>query len=84
MPKHPKCIIEEERILNDVDAVIPRIRPSMTFYGCALTRHFESLGIFALNGSAAISQSRDKLFSLQLLQESGLDIPTFWFCEFTC
>ncbi|MGS2717767.1 30S ribosomal protein S6--L-glutamate ligase [Eionea flava] len=69
------------RILNDVDAVIPRIRPSMTFYGCALTRHFESLGIFALNGSAAISQSRDKLFSLQLLQESGLDIPTSGFAN---
>jgi len=69
------------RILNDLDAVIPRIRPSMTFYGCALTRHFESLGIFALNGSAAISHSRDKLFSLQLLQESGLDIPTSGFAN---
>lgn len=69
------------RILNDVDAIIPRIRPSVTFYGCALTRHFESLGIYALNGSAAISQSRDKLFSLQLLQESGVDIPTSGFAN---
>ena len=69
------------RILNDLDAVIPRIRPSVTFYGCALTRHFESLGVYALNGSLAISQSRDKLFSLQLLQQNGLDIPTSGFAN---
>jgi ribosomal protein S6--L-glutamate ligase len=68
-------------ILNDLDAVIPRIRPSMTFYGCALTRHFESLGVFALNTAQAISSSRDKLYSLQLLQRSGLDIPTTGFAN---
>lgn len=68
-------------LLNDLDAVIPRIRPSMTFYGCALIRHFESLGTFSLNGSAAISHSRDKLFSLQLLQRSSLDIPTSGFAN---
>jgi ribosomal protein S6--L-glutamate ligase len=69
------------RMLGDFDAVIPRIRPSVTFYGCALTRHFESLGVYALNGSLPISQSRDKLFSLQLLQQSGLDIPTSGFAS---
>lgn len=69
------------RILNDLDAVIPRIRPSMTFYGCALTRHFESLGVMALNNSEAITQSRDKLFSLQLLQKNNLDIPTSGFAN---
>jgi ribosomal protein S6--L-glutamate ligase len=69
------------RILGDFDAVIPRIRPSVTFYGCALTRHFESLGVYTLNGSLSISQSRDKLFSLQLLQQSGLDIPTSGFAS---
>lgn len=68
-------------LLNDLDAIIPRIRPSVTFYGCALTRHFESLGVFSLNGSAAISQSRDKLYSLQLQQQSGLDIPTSGFAN---
>lgn len=68
-------------ILTEMDAIIPRIRPSMTFYGCALTRHFESIGTFSLNGAAAISQSRDKLFSLQLLQQSGLDIPTSGFAN---
>lgn len=68
-------------IINDLDAVIPRIRPSVTFYGCALTRHFESLGVYVQNRSEAISGSRDKLFSLQLLQKSGLDIPTTGFAS---
>lgn len=69
------------RVLNDFDAVIPRIRPSMTFYGCALTRHFEALKVFCLNSSMAISQSRDKLYSLQLLLNSGVDIPTTGFAN---
>lgn len=68
-------------LLNNLDAVIPRIRPSMTFYGCALLRHFESIGVLSLNGSSSITQSRDKLFSLQLLQSSGLDIPTSGFAN---
>lgn len=67
--------------VKDVDAVIPRIRPSMTFYGCALTRHFEAMGKFVLNSSTAIRQSRDKLFSLQLLLKKGLDIPTTGFAN---
>lgn len=68
-------------MLNDLDAVIPRIKPAITFYGCALTRHFESMGIAALNTSQAISRSRDKLYSLQLLQKEGLDIPTTGFAS---
>ena len=77
----PAIHYRDGRILNDLDAVVPRIRPNLTFYGCALTRHFESLGVYSLNSSAAISQSRDKLFSLQLLSESGLDIPTTGFAN---
>ena len=68
-------------ILDDLDAVIPRIRPSATFYGCALTRQFESMGVYSLNSSLSISQSRDKLFSLQLLISSGLDIPVTGFAN---
>lgn len=68
-------------IVERLDAVIPRIRPSMTFYGCALTRQFESLGTFTLNSSSAIAQSRDKLFSLQLLLKNGLDIPVTGFAN---
>lgn len=69
------------KVLRDLDAVITRIRPSMTFYGCALTRQFESMGVYTFNSSASITQSRDKLFSLQLLLQSGLDIPTTGFAK---
>ena len=69
------------KIINELDAVIPRIRPSATFYGCALTRQFESMGVYTQNSSLAISQSRDKLFSLQLLIKSGLDIPVTGFAN---
>lgn len=68
-------------ILNEFDAIIPRIRPSITFYGCALTRQFEALKVFTLNSAAAITQSRDKLFSLQLLLNSGIGIPTTGFAN---
>jgi ribosomal protein S6--L-glutamate ligase len=78
---NPEVHYRGGRILNELDAIIPRIRPSLTFYGCALTRHFESLGVHTLNGSDVITSSRDKLFSLQLLQKSGLDIPTTGFAN---
>jgi len=77
----PEALYRGGRSLNDIDAVIPRIRPSVTFYGCALTRHFESLGKFALNSAEAISHSRDKLFSMQLMLKKGLDIPTSGFAS---
>lgn len=77
----PEVHYRDGRILNNLDAIIPRIRPSQTFYGCALTRHFESMGVFALNGAQSISQSRDKLYSLQLLQEGGLNIPISGFAN---
>lgn len=62
-------------LLNELDAIIPRIRPSLTFYGCALARQFESMGIFSLNSANAISRSRDKLESLQIMQKNGITIP---------
>ncbi|MGS2763310.1 30S ribosomal protein S6--L-glutamate ligase [Sinomicrobium sp. M5D2P9] len=79
--KTPEIHYRGGKILNELDAVIPRIRPAMTFYGCALTRQFESLKVFCLNSAAAISQSRDKLFSLQLLLNNGIDIPTTGFAN---
>lgn len=69
------------KVLSDFDAVIPRIRPSITFYGCALTRQFEAMKVFCLNSSSAITQSRDKLYSLQLLLNHGVDIPTTGFAN---
>ena len=79
--KNPEMHYRGGRILNDFDAIIPRIRPSMTFYGCALTRHFEAMGVYTLNTAAAITKSRDKLYSLQLLINNGLPIPTTGFAN---
>ena len=79
--KKPEIHYRGGKILNQFDAVIPRIRPSITFYGCALTRQFEALKVYCLNSSTAITQSRDKLFSLQLLLNHGVDIPTTGFAN---
>jgi len=79
--KNPEMHYRGGRILSDFDAIIPRIRPSMTFYGTALTRHFEAMGVYTLNSAAAITKSRDKLHSLQLLINNGLPIPTTGFAN---
>jgi ribosomal protein S6--L-glutamate ligase len=69
------------KILDNMDAVIPRIRPSLTFYGCALTRQFENTGAYTLNSASSITQSRDKLYALQMLLNSELDIPITGFAN---
>lgn len=79
--KNPEMHYRGGRLLNDFDAIIPRIRPSMTFYGCALTRHFEAIGLYTQNTAAAIAKSRDKLYSLQVLINNGLPIPTTGFAN---
>ncbi len=53
------------------DAVVPRIGASHTFYGTAVVRQFEMMGVYAVNESMAISRSRDKLRSLQLLRATA-------------
>jgi ribosomal protein S6--L-glutamate ligase len=62
-------------LLTGYDAVIPRIGASITFYGTAVLRQFEVMNTFCLNNSAAISNSRDKLASSQLLARKGIDLP---------
>jgi ribosomal protein S6--L-glutamate ligase len=68
-------------IIQDLDAVIPRIRPSMTFYGCALLRQFNSIGTYCLNSDTSISQSRDKLYSSQLFSGNDIQIPITGFAK---
>ena len=68
-------------ILNNLDAVIPRIRPNLTFYSCALIRQFESLEIYCANSWESISKSRDKLFSSQLFSQNGIQIPITGFAK---
>jgi len=64
-----------KRRLEDFDAVIPRIGASVTFYGLAVLRQFEVMGVYPLNESVAIGRSRDKLRCLQLLARRGIGLP---------
>ncbi|MER2490438.1 30S ribosomal protein S6--L-glutamate ligase [Catenovulum sediminis] len=63
------------------DAIIPRIGASITFYGTAVVRQFEMMGTFSVNESVAISRSRDKLRSLQLLSRKGVGLPKTGFAR---
>ena len=63
------------------DAVIPRIGASVTFYGTAVLRQFEMMGVYPLNESVAIGRSRDKLRSLQLLARDGVGLPVTTFAH---
>ncbi|MDH3354673.1 MAG: 30S ribosomal protein S6--L-glutamate ligase [Chromatiales bacterium] len=67
--------------LLDFDAVIPRIGASVTFYGTAVLRQFEMMGVFPVSESVAISRSRDKLRSLQLLSRVGVGMPKTGFAN---
>ncbi len=58
-----------------VDAIIPRIGTSITFYGLAVVRQYETMGVLTTAPSSAIARSRDKLHSLQMMSKSGLPIP---------
>lgn len=69
------------RELDVVDAIIPRIAPAHTFYGTAVVRQFEIMGVHSLNSSAAITMSRDKLQSLQLLARHGVEMPVTGFAH---
>ena len=68
-------------VLERFDAVIPRIRPSVTFYGCAVTRQFQAMGLQTLNSAEAISCSRDKLLASQLFVRHGLNVPVTGFAS---
>lgn len=67
--------------LTGYDAVIPRIGASITFYGLAVLRQFEMMGVYPLNESVAIGRSRDKLRSTQLLARDGIGLPVTTFAH---
>ena len=71
----------EEFDSSDFDAVIPRIGASVTFYGTAVVRQFEMMNIYSVNESVAITRSRDKLRSLQLMSRKGIGMPTTAFAH---
>lgn len=72
---------DEEFTPDRFDAVIPRIGASVTFYGTAVVRQFEMMGVYSVNESVAISRSRDKLRSMQLLSRRKIGIPTTAFAH---
>jgi len=69
--------------LGKVDAVIPRIGASNTFYGTAVVKQFEMMDSYCVNTSDAIANSRDKLRSLQILAEAGINMPITGFASHT-
>ena len=69
--------------LENFDAVIPRIGASRTFYGTAVVRQFEVMGVFSANESQAISRSRDKLRCMQILAREGIGLPITGFAHAT-
>jgi ribosomal protein S6--L-glutamate ligase len=71
------------RALAKPDAVIPRIGASVTFFGAAVVRQFEMMRVYCVNESVAISRSRDKLRSLQLLSRKGIGLPVTVFAHKT-
>ncbi len=70
----PRVMYQGDALPN-YDAIIPRIGATHTFYGTAVVRQFEMMGVFPANESQAISRSRDKLRSLQILSREGLGLP---------
>ncbi len=67
--------------VEGIDAIIPRIGASVSFYGTAVVRQFEMMGVYSVNESVAITRSRDKLRALQLLSRKGIGLPVTGFAN---
>ncbi|MBF2057464.1 MAG: 30S ribosomal protein S6--L-glutamate ligase [Cyanobacterium sp. T60_A2020_053] len=80
---HKPSVVYGSKVLENFDAVIPRIGASKTFYGMAVVRQFEVMGVFSANESQAISRSRDKLRCVQILAKEGIGLPVTGFAHDT-
>ena len=80
---HKPTVVYNGQPLEEFDAVIPRVGASRTFYGTAVVRQFEVMGVFSANESQAISRSRDKLRCLQILARDGIGLPVTGFAHAT-
>jgi ribosomal protein S6--L-glutamate ligase len=78
---HRPSIHYKGKPITGVDAIIPRIGASVSFYGTAVVRQFEMMGVYSVNESVAISRSRDKLRALQLLSRRGIGLPVTGFAN---
>ncbi|GAL62154.1 MULTISPECIES: 30S ribosomal protein S6--L-glutamate ligase [Algibacter] len=81
--KENPTIFYKDRYLDYVDAIIPRIGTSVTFFGCAVVRQFEMMGVFTTVTSDAIIRSRDKLRSFQRLSKAGIGMPKTVFTNYS-
>ncbi|NDF12486.1 MAG: 30S ribosomal protein S6--L-glutamate ligase [Proteobacteria bacterium] len=79
--ENPEVHYRGGEVLSNLDAVIPRIGASITFYGTAVIRQFEAIGVYCLNSSISINRSRDKLRSLQMLAQRRVPMPTTGFAH---
>ena len=77
---NPSVHLKGEKI-EGLDAVIPRIGASVSFYGTSVLRQFEMMGVYSVNESVAISRSRDKLRAAQLLSRKGIGLPVTGFAN---
>ncbi len=80
---HRPQVLYQGEELQGFDAIIPRIAATYTFYGTAVVRQFEMMGVFPVNESQGISRSRDKLRCLQLLSRKGIGLPVTGFAHST-
>ena len=67
--------------IKGIDAIVPRIGASVSFYGAAVVRQFEVMGVYSVNESVAITRSRDKLRASQLLARKGIGLPVTGFAN---
>lgn len=79
-PQNPSIHYKGENLAG-FDAVIPRIGASITFYGAAVVRQFETMDVFTVNSSLAITRARDKLRAMQLLSRRGIGLPITGFAD---
>ena len=74
-------VYHQNRAVNNINCVITRIKPALTYYATSLIRQFEAININCLNSSSAIINSRDKLYTLQILAQNNLPVPTTAFAN---
>ncbi len=78
---HKPSVHYRGEAIKGVEAIIPRIGASVSFYGTAVVRQFEMMGVYSVNESVAISRSRDKLRACQLLSRKGIGLPVTGFAN---
>lgn len=81
--KRKPAVVYRHELITGVDAIIPRIGASVTFYGTAVVRQFEMMKVFTVTGSEALVRSRDKLRSLQVLSSAKLGLPKTVFTNYS-